>query len=78
MTLQNGIQVRLGRRDVPGRTELFLNVVADIITSRAKDIDYVDLRYSNGFTIGWNGGSATPIAKPRQTEQEMLAARGTN
>jgi len=78
MTLQNGIQIRLGRRDVPERTELFLNVVADIITSRAKEIDYIDMRYSNGFTIGWNGGSATPIAEPQQSEQEMLAARGTD
>lgn len=76
MTLQNGVEVRLGRRDVAARTELFLDVVADIITSRAKDIDYVDMRYGNGFTIGWNGGSRTPVGDPQRTEQEMLAARG--
>jgi len=76
MTLQNGIEVRLGRRDVTARTELFLDVVANIITSRAKDIDYVDMRYGNGFTIGWNGGSQTPVGDPERTEQKMLAARG--
>lgn len=76
MTLQNGIEVRLGRRDVDLRTDLFLDVVADIITSRAKDIDYIDMRYGNGFTIGWNGGSGTPVSDPRRTGQKMLAARG--
>jgi len=76
MTLHNGIEVRLGRRDVAMRTDLFLDVVADIITGRAKDIDYVDMRYGNGFTIGWNGGLNTPVADPKQTQQEMLVARG--
>ena len=77
MTLANGIEVRLGRRDVPERTDLFLDVVADIITGRAADIDYVDMRYGNGFTIGWKGGSKTPVANPQKDGQKMLASRGT-
>lgn len=77
MTLANGIEVRLGRRDVPERTDLFLDVVADIITGRAADIDYVDMRYGNGFTIGWKGGSKTPVADPQKDGQKMLASRGT-
>ncbi len=76
MTLGNGIEVRLGRRDVGARTGLFLDVVADIITSRAKDIDYVDMRYGNGFTIGWKSGSVTPASDPQGTGQKMLAATG--
>ncbi|MGB5491510.1 MAG: cell division protein FtsQ/DivIB [Woeseiaceae bacterium] len=78
MTLQNGIRIRLGRRDVVARTELFLRVVANIITSRAKEIEYVDMRYGNGFTIGWNSGATTPIPEQQQSEREMLAARGTD
>ena len=54
MTLGNGVNVRLGRREVDERTRLFFDVVANIVTANAKQIDYVDLRYSNGFTIGWN------------------------
>jgi cell division protein FtsQ len=78
MTLNNGIEVRLGRRNVGERTELFLGVVADIIAGRSKEIDYVDMRYGNGFTIGWNGGPNTPVADPRKrTGQDMLVARGT-
>lgn len=78
MTLGNGIEVRLGRRAVADRTDLFLEVVVSIITERAMDIDYVDMRYGNGFTIGWKSGSQTPISDPQRAEQEMLAARGTN
>lgn len=77
MTLANGIEVRLGRRDVPERTELFLDVVANIITGRAADIDYVDMRYGNGFTIGWTGGEKTPVADPGQEGRKLLASRGT-
>ena len=76
MTLNNGVEVRLGRREVNERTDLFLDVVADIISSRATAIDYVDMRYGNGFTIGWAGGSRTPVKDAKKDEQEMLAARG--
>ena len=76
MTLANGIEVRLGRRDVDQRTDLFIDVVADVITGRAKDIDYVDMRYSNGFTIGWVGGESTPVTEPGDADKEMLASRG--
>lgn len=76
MTLHNGIEVRLGRRDVAARTELFLDVVADIITGHAADVQYVDMRYGNGFTIGWKGGARTPTGHPEQAVQKMVAARG--
>jgi cell division protein FtsQ len=78
MTLNNGIEVRLGRRSVSQRTDLFLDVVTDIIAGRAKEIDYVDMRYGNGFTIGWAGGSELPLGHPKKTDQEMLAARGSD
>lgn len=76
MTLANGIEVRLGRRDVAERTDLFLDVVADIITGRAADIDYVDMRYGNGFTIGWKSGSKTPPGESAEDGKKLLASRG--
>lgn len=76
MTLTNGVQVRIGRRDVDARTDLFVDVVADLITGHAAEIDHVDLRYSNGFTVGWKNGVPAPEAGPETTEQEMLALRG--
>lgn len=78
MTLQNGVEVRLGRREVDARTDLFLDVVADIITGRAAEIGYVDMRYSNGFTIGWNNGSRTPVDDAEEEVDEMLALRGSH
>jgi cell division protein FtsQ len=77
MTLQNGVEVRLGRRDVDERTELFLSIVADIVNGRVTEIDYVDMRYSNGFTIGWNSGSRTPVTDPEEAAaDDLLALRG--
>jgi cell division protein FtsQ len=73
MTLSNGIEVRLGRRDVAERTDLFLDVVANIVSSREKDIDFVDMRYSNGFTIGWNGDVPSPLGEPDSAPPEMVA-----
>jgi cell division protein FtsQ len=76
MTLTNGVDIRLGRRDVDQRTGLFLDVVANIITGRAADIEFVDMRYSNGFTIGWNDGAVAPEADPQDEDPAMLALRG--
>jgi cell division protein FtsQ len=78
MTLGNGIEVRLGRRDVAARTTLFLDVVADLITGRAADIEYVDMRYGNGFTVGWQGGEKTPVDDPQRAGRKLLASRGTD
>jgi len=75
MTLTNGIDVRLGRRDVTERTGLFLDVVADVVTGFEGDVDYVDMRYSNGFTIGWNEGADAVDADAAEGEG-MLALRG--
>lgn len=78
MTLQNGVDVRLGRKDVDARTSLFLEVAADIISSRAEEIDYVDMRYSNGFTIGWRDGNATERAVPAESEKGLVAGRNAS
>lgn len=75
MTLANGVEIRLGRRDVDARTRLFLDVVANIITANAKNIDYVDLRYSNGFTIGWDA-ARIPQTGEEVADPAMLASRG--
>ena len=78
LTLANGIEVRLGRRDVDARTDVFLDVVANLITANAKRIDYVDLRYSNGFSIGWKAGNSPLELDADEGDDAMLAARGYN
>jgi cell division protein FtsQ len=54
LTLGKGLIVRLGRQDVPARLERFISVASPVVAARAAEVNYVDLRYSNGFSVGWN------------------------
>jgi len=73
LKLSNGVDVRLGRRDVDVRSQLFLDVAANIISSREGEIDFVDMRYSNGFTIGWKSGARLPVSDPDAVDTGMVA-----
>lgn len=53
--LDDGTDVRLGRRETGARIERFFAVVVSQLAPRLDDIEYVDLRYSNGFAVGWHG-----------------------
>jgi cell division protein FtsQ len=54
LTLGTGALVRLGRQDVPARLERFIAIASSVVAARGADVSYVDLRYSNGFSVGWN------------------------
>jgi cell division protein FtsQ len=56
--LANGVTVRLGRRQVDERFEKFMSTALRLVTQRGDDIAYVDMRYTNGFAIGWRGSAA--------------------
>lgn len=56
--LANGITVRLGRRQVDERFEKFMSTALKLVTQRGDEIAYVDMRYTNGFAIGWRGAAA--------------------
>jgi len=73
MTLANGIDIRLGRREVGDRIQLFLDVATNLISQREADIEFVDMRYSNGFTIGWKNGSRSPVHDVETAESGMVA-----
>jgi cell division protein FtsQ len=53
MDLDSGVTVRLGRRDVDERIDRFIRTASQVIAHRLSEISYVDMRYSNGFAIGW-------------------------
>ncbi len=55
--------MRLGRRDVDARLDRFIRTASQVISHRLNDITYVDMRYSNGFAIGWRGAQ-TPAIGP--------------
>lgn len=64
LDLANGATVRFGRRQLQERVERFVRVGAPVIAGRPSDIAYVDMRYSNGFSVGWRtvGGAPAPTA----------------
>jgi len=53
LQLSNGVEVRLGRQDVSARLERFIAAASPVIATRTAEVAYVDMRYSNGFSIGW-------------------------
>jgi cell division protein FtsQ len=55
--LDNGVRVRLGRRDVDERFERFVTAALRLVAQRGAEIAYVDMRYSNGFATGWRNGT---------------------
>jgi cell division protein FtsQ len=65
LTLGNGIQVRLGRQDVHARLERFIRVASPMVAARSGEVGYIDLRYSNGFAVGW---SSTPARVAHDAE----------
>ena len=61
--LANGVTVRLGRRQVDERFEKFMATALKLVSQRGEDIAYVDMRYTNGFAIGWRGSAAHAAAR---------------
>ena len=63
MDLDSGVTVRLGRREVDERIDRFIHTASQVIAHRLTEITYVDMRYSNGFAIGWRN-PAVPATVP--------------
>ena len=51
--LNNGIDVRLGRADADARLERFVAVALPVLGAKLTTVAYVDMRYTNGFAVGW-------------------------
>lgn len=70
LTLSNGIGVRLGSHDVEARLTCFFEALDDVVTPVAADVQFVDMRYTNGFSVGWKQQRAARAA----TEDESPPA----
>jgi cell division protein FtsQ len=57
--LDNGINLQIGHQDVFMRLDHFVKVYGKIVGNRAMDIDYIDLRYSNGLAVRWKSAIHT-------------------
>lgn len=62
---EDGTRVRLGRREALARIARFAEVAAPLVGPQAQHVAYVDMRYANGFTVGWRGTPEAPRATAR-------------
>jgi cell division protein FtsQ len=62
LELANGVAVKLGRQSVEERLERFIRLASPLVAKRLAEISYVDMRYTNGFSVGWNARSALAVA----------------
>jgi cell division protein FtsQ len=62
LVLGGGQEVRLGRRDIDERLYRFFDVVAPALAAELRSVQYVDLRYTNGFAVGWRDGPPANLA----------------
>lgn len=69
--LAGGQEIRLGRQDVDKRLATFFSVVAPVLRAELARVKYVDLRYTNGFAVGWLDSDT-----PRMAQSAEGASRG--
>lgn len=53
LVLDNGVTLQVGHKDLLTHLDHFVKVYPKIIGNRAKDVDYIDLRYPNGVAVKW-------------------------
>lgn len=72
--LQDGVVVRFGRREIEQRSQRFLDVASSVVARKPGAIDFVDMRYSNGFSVGWKDPAAREALAENPNSRPMLAA----
>jgi cell division protein FtsQ len=63
LELDDGIEVRLGREQAEQRLARFGAEALPALGARLTSVAYVDMRYSNGFAVGWRAASAASGAR---------------
>jgi len=53
LTLQSGMELRLGRNQIQERLKRFVSIYEDTLKIDKRDINYIDMRYTNGFSVAW-------------------------
>lgn len=66
MELTGGQEIRFGRRDLQKRVDRFFQVVVPVLATEMQQVNYIDLRYTNGFSVGWSDQMALQVAELRE------------
>jgi len=53
LTLENGMKLNVGHKDVLTRLTHFVKVYPKIVGERVAEVEYIDLRYPNGMAVRW-------------------------
>ncbi len=64
--LASGQKIRLGRRELEQRLDRFFGVVVPALAVEMRRVEYVDMRYTNGFSVGWSGSNERQVAESRE------------
>ena len=57
--LAGGMTVRIGRDDLDRRIDRLFAVAVPTLSRELDRVAYIDLRYANGFAVGWREPPAT-------------------
>lgn len=66
--LGTGQEIRIGRQDKRARIDRFFSVVAPALSSEFEHIRFVDMRYTNGFSVSWLNRPETGFAENRELQ----------
>ena len=61
LELSTGLIIKLGREKGLERMQRFLSVYSSVVAHKESQIEYVDLRYPNGFAIQWRDENSVII-----------------
>ena len=65
LQLAGGVQLELGRADAWKRLQRFVVAYPNVFAGRLAELQHVDLRYSNGFSVRWQQLAADAAADRR-------------
>ena len=66
LQLNNGVLVRFGATALDDRVARFFQALDQVVASRGEKVEYLDMRYTNGFAIRWKDTSAKPAAMAQE------------
>lgn len=55
--LAGGLTVRIGREDIQDRIDRFFAIAVPALAGDLEAAEYIDMRYRNGFAVGWRDGA---------------------
>ena len=61
MTLGEGIEVLLGRREIDAKMKILAGLMRGPLKAQREQIARIDMRYSNGFSVGWRDQAAAAV-----------------